>query len=87
MVALEICRKSRRWPLVYPYQSGHADSVIKRYHRTRRLLEHNGDFAIDGRQIPKHKGYIGAVVSLDDMREVNSVHGEVGRVRPTSLSP
>ena len=51
-------------------QSGHADSVIKRYRRISRQLEHEADLAIDGKQISKHKGYVGAVVSLDEMRGV-----------------
>jgi len=51
-------------------RAGHADSVVKRYRRISRQLEHDADFALDGRTIPKHKGYVGAVVSLDEMRGV-----------------
>jgi hypothetical protein len=53
-----------------PDTAGHADTVIKRYRRISRQLEHDADIAQDGRQIPKHKGDVGAVVSLDEMHGV-----------------
>lgn len=51
-------------------RAGHADTVIKSYRRISRLLKHEADYAADGKPIPKHKGQIGAVVSLDDMRGI-----------------
>lgn len=53
-----------------PDTAGHADSVIKRYRRIGRQLEHDADIAQDGKKIPKHKGEVGAVVSLDEMHGV-----------------
>jgi hypothetical protein len=50
--------------------AGHANTVVKRYRRISRRLEHDADFAKDGKIIPKHKGHVGAVVSLDEMHGV-----------------
>lgn len=46
----------------------HAGSRIKRYRRNGRLLEHDADIDAKGEIMTKHKGEVGAVVSLDDMR-------------------
>jgi hypothetical protein len=48
----------------------HATSQVKRYRRNGRLLEHDADIGADGNTIDKHKGDVGSVVSLDDMRGV-----------------
>ncbi len=48
----------------------HAESKVKRYRRNGRLLEHDADIDASGVIITKHKGVVGAVVSLDDMRGV-----------------
>lgn len=49
-------------------KAGHAGSVIKRYRRVGRNLEHVADIAIDGSVIPKHKGSATQTLSLDEMR-------------------
>lgn len=53
-----------------PDTAGHASSVIKRFRRIGRQLEHDADIAQDGKRIPKHKGSVGSVVSLDEMHGV-----------------
>jgi hypothetical protein len=53
-----------------PDTAGHADSIVKRYRRIGRKLEHDADIGKDGKRIPKHKGDTGAVVSLDEMHGV-----------------
>lgn len=51
-------------------KSGHAGSAIKRYRRVGRRLEHEADIGADGKEMAKHKGYIGETVNLNEMRGI-----------------
>jgi hypothetical protein len=53
-----------------PDTAGHATTVIKKYRRNSRQLVHVADIAQDGGIINKHKGEVGAEVSLDEMHGV-----------------
>ena len=50
--------------------SEHANSRVKQYRLEARILYHVSDIDAEGKAISKHKGAVGAIIRLDDMRGI-----------------